>query len=346
MSKCFSSRSGTFALLACLVALTCSSEPQFVSSCLENEKIDPRKRSAVEDAALRFTRASLSNDANSAYDQFTTEVKQNLTREQFEASLRQILLPLGSLKDVKAQHTYLLDLIGTSPQRIVCGNDISRPQGWVAVAAKDVPEQAHVLVGAQALNNAWVFALWLIPEHGQWRVQSFYANAATLADKSGEDVWLLARAEKDKGHFLNAAILYTAAASLAFRGPNFQLGILPTIQEEMQQLSVAEDLKGQPPFLWKGSGRSFKVLQLGPISIGGKTYLVIDHEVEPWKNDEQVEGWSRELMRYFVARFPEYSEIFAGLVIRGRERGSNRLFGTVEEVPLPPGNPPARHPRQ
>lgn len=335
----FSPKYISFATVACSLAVACWARAQFFSSCAESEKIATSKRGAIEEAALSFTRAALGNDMDAAYDQFTAEAQQNLTREQFRGTVQQVLQPLGSFKNLRVQHTYFVHLVGTSPQRIICGDDISSPQGWVAVAAKDVPEQGHVLVEGQALNNAWVFAVWLIPEQGKWRVQSFYANASTLADKSAEDIWALARAEKARGHSLNAAVLWAAATALASRGPNFQLGILPTIQEEMQQLSVPQELQGQPPFLWKAGEKAFRVLMVGPIAIGGKIYLVIDHEVQPWINDEQVEGWNRELMRYVVGRFPEYSEIFAGLLIRGREQGSNRLFGTVKEVTQPKSKP-------
>ena len=77
----------------------------------------------------------------------------------------------------------------------------------------------------------------------------------------------------------------------------------------------------------------YKVLSVGPIAIAGKIYVVIVHEVSPWQSDNQVDGWNKELLKYFKSRFPEYSDVFAGLVARAVEQGSNRGYGTVEELP-------------
>jgi len=56
-------------------------------------------------------------------------------------------------------------------------------------------------------------------------------------------------------------------------------------------------------------------------------------EVAPWTTESQVGEWNTQLLSYLKQRFPEYSEIFAGIVVRAKERGTNRLYGTVEETP-------------
>ena len=73
-----------------------------------------------------------------------------------------------------------------------------------------------------------------------------------------------------------------------------------------------------------------KVMNVGPVAIGGKIYVAITHEVSPWQSDQQVDGWNKNLINYFKHRFPEYSGVFAGLVVRAKERGTNRGFGTVD----------------
>jgi hypothetical protein len=124
--------------------------------------------------------------------------------------------------------------------------------------------------------------------------------------------------------------LYAAAAQTADRGPNFQLGIVQSISDEMSKLTVPPEIKGQAPFFWKNGETTYKVASVGPIAVGGKIYVIIVHEVSPWQSNEQVDGWNKELLSYFKRRFPEYSDFFAGLVARANERGSNRGYGTVE----------------
>ncbi len=100
----------------------------------------------------------------------------------------------------------------------------------------------------------------------------------------------------------------------------------------MAKLTVPDEIKGQPPFLWKNGETTYKVMNLAPTAIGGKLYVVINHEVSPWQSNEQVDGWNKELLAYFKHRFPEYTDTFAGLVARATERASNRGFGTVDET--------------
>jgi hypothetical protein len=160
-------------------------------------------------------------------------------------------------------------------------------------------------------------------------------NVSTLADKDSIQLWQLARAQQAREHSFNAALLYAAAAQTADRGPNFQLGITQSISDDSSKLIVPADIKGQPPFLWKNGETTYKVMSVGPIAVGGKIYVIIVHEVSPWQSDGQVDAENKEMLSYFKRHFPEYSDAFAGLVARAIERGSNRGYGTVEELPAP-----------
>jgi hypothetical protein len=126
-------------------------------------------------------------------------------------------------------------------------------------------------------------------------------------------------------------LLYAAAGQVADRGPNFQMGITKSIAEDMSRLDGPTEIRGQPPFLWKGGDTTWRVLNVSSIAVGGKIYVVISHEVPSWQAESQVDGWNRELLAYFRSRFPECPEAFAGLVARATEQGGNRGYGTVHK---------------
>lgn len=73
------------------------------------------------------------------------------------------------------------------------------------------------------------------------------------------------------------------------------------------------------------------MLNVGPIAVGGKIYVMILQEIQRWQTDSQIDGWNRELLADFKKRFPEYSVVFAGLVVRARESGTSRGYGTIEK---------------
>jgi len=90
---------------------------------------------------------------------------------------------------------------------------------------------------------------------------------STLAKLSTEDVWRIARREKVRDHSFNAFLLYNTAIELAWRGPSFRLGIVPTIRKEMAKIQVPPSLQGKAPFVWSFDSRTFKVLNAGPIAV-------------------------------------------------------------------------------
>jgi hypothetical protein len=208
---------------------------------------------------------------------------------------------------------------------------LSSPKGWVAVTARPGVEQAHVVVEAQTLNNGWAFSIWLIRESEEWRVQYFQVGTISIAGKSAEDLWTLARSEKQRQHDFNAFVLYATALQLAWRGPNLQLGILQDLRGEMASLRVPNRLQGQPPFLWRFDEESFEVSNVGPIGIGGKVYLIITHHPEVWPDDKAVDQRNRELMAAFKQAYPEYADVFAGLIVEAREKAGMRSYRTVDD---------------
>jgi hypothetical protein len=319
-------------LFFALLTLPAWAQSPFASSCGEDSHIDAAKRQAMDTAAMAFAGLLLGPNPGAAYDVFSKEGQQGTTREQIDAD-GQMFTRQFEPKNLSVQHTYLMNLFGKSPGRVMCGTDFTKPNGWESLGAADVPEQGHVLLSADVTNGHVAIAVWLVPEKNDWKVQSFWLNISSLGDKDSTQLWEQANAQKARGHNFNAALLYVAASQTANRGPNFQMGITQRISEDSSDLVVADDLKGSPPFLWKSGDTTFKVLSYGPVAIGGKTYIIVVHEVAPWRTDAQVDGWNKQLLSYFKQRFPEYSEIFAGVVVRAKERGTNRMFGTVEETP-------------
>jgi hypothetical protein len=315
------------------LGLPAAAQSPFISTCQEDAHISAAKRNGIESAAMDFIHKLLGTDPENAFEMMSKAGETTVTREQLKAQATVIrgMEP----KNIAVQHTYVVELRGKSPGRVVCGTDFAKSDGWESLEAADVPEQAHVLIKAETLNNFLAYTVWLIPEQNSWKVQSFWMNVASLADKDSTQLLRLGQAQREKGHNFNAALLYAAAAQVANRGPNFQMGITQAISGEAAALAVPPEIRGAGPFLWKNGATSYKVLGVGPIAIGGKLYLTLVHEVSPWQSNQQVDGWNKEFLGYFKQRFPEYSDTFAGLVARAMERGSNRGFGTVEETAAP-----------
>jgi hypothetical protein len=329
---------GFIAVIALVGTISRSSPLQtiqpFTASCGTDDEIPPKDRAAADQVAMQFVQDALGPDPASAYSIFTTDAKTDLTSEKFVVLFKQSVQPRGPFNDLRVAHTYFAKVSGgTQAQQVICGT-ISSPKTWVAVTAKPGLTQAHVIVEAQTFNNTYAFVLWLMPDQESWRIQYVQTVPTAMVGKSSEDLQNMAEAEKKKNHTFNTFILYAAAMQFTGRGPFFQLGIQPEIQKDFSALQPPHELQGPAPFTWQFGQASFKVLNVGALGVNKKIYLNIDQELEPWAADKDADVKNHELISAFAKTYPEYKDVFSGLVVRAHERGGPRGFGTVVENEL------------
>lgn len=325
--------------MACLAGFCGAAGAQFslaASRCHTDEEITADDRAPVERAALEFAQRLLGNDPASAYPKLAAETRRTASRESFVGLAEKAMKPFA-LKDLRVAHIYVLTTtaVGNSTQQTYCSTvargDTSKPEGRVYVTEKMIPKQAYVVLEADAINNTFGFVLWLEPEDDEWRILHFQFQPITMAGKSADDIWSLARREEGQQHGFNAYVLSLTALQLAARGSNFHLGIEGEMQRKLRQLERPAALAGPPPFAWQLGSETFRVLNVSPIGIAGKLYLVISHEIESWSGDQDADRHNRRLIAGFREAHPEYSSAFAGLVAEAHEHGSAHGYRTVFE---------------
>jgi hypothetical protein len=286
----------------------------------------------VDSAAMNFVDALVRGDSDAAFSDLSADLRQKLSR----AGLAEKISTIRQFepKNPRVEHTYLIQMGKQPIDRVVCGTGLE-PNQRVTLSATNVPEQVHILLSAVTRNNRLAVTAWILPENGEWKVRGFWCNVAALADQGPLQLWEMAREQNRREHLFNAALFYTAALQLMNRGPDFEMGAAHAIREEMTHVVAPREIQGPAPFSWRDGDKSWKILNIGPLAIAGKIYVTISHEVPQIQTESQVDGWNKELLAYFKKRFPEYSDVFAGVAIRAHERGTNRGFGTVEELPAP-----------
>lgn len=322
-------------LILVMVIGLCSFEAcgqsSFYYNCHAADEIDATTRSAVTSESLKFTKAALAGNTLQAFDQLTEEAKKTATVEQLSSILQNIKTS-GPYDEFSVERVMTITGRGHMQQQTSvadCAKDTSLTESNVRVAISNVPEQAYALVSAKGSQERWVATLWLIPTGGKWQIQSFQITIGSAAGRPVGGILALAQQENSLGHTLNAGILYAAAASLASHAPFYHTGLEDAIQKEAQQVSSPQEFRGNPPFNLKGSTESFVLVRLNSMAITGKLYLVIAQEVSPWKDSKEIEQKNRALIKLFAERFPEYSSVFAGLVVEATEQGGTNGWRTV-----------------
>lgn len=298
------------------------------ASCVADGAIDSSVRSALDGAAIDFVNTISGSNPIGAYGMLAGDTKGAITPDKFLAALRPSLDPVAPFSDIHVAHAYYVRGGGGSEQqRVICGN-LDQPEHWVAVTAKPVAEQAHLIVDATAKSGHWAFVLWLVPENG-WRIAGFDFTATGMAGKSLEEILAMARAQHNQHHDFNAVLLYGAAAHLAARGNNLQLGIEPAIQAELAKLPIPAFLRGKPPLAWKVGDDTYQIDNVGAAGVGDKIYLTITQELSPWYSDNDADTRNRLLIQDFAKSVPEFTATFAGLIVIARDQAGTHLYRTV-----------------
>jgi hypothetical protein len=309
-----------------------------IGVCLTNNDVSASEREPYEKAGLLLAENMISGNLKEVYSQATAEAKRTTTPAQLAALRQTYNQPMTALAPLRVTHTYFLRSLwgagNNNSQTVLCpavaGGIISRPEDKVFVAMKSGGEQAHVIVEGGDNNSTWSFAFWLMREEGVWRMQYQYFAPAVMFGKSASDYWAQAREQRDAGHTFNAVMLYAAASNLAFRGPNFRLGIWPEIEGEAKNLRLPAELEGKAPHLWRFGTDSFRVLRVQPFFAGGETVLRIQIEVPDVNDVKLTDEWNHALIGHLTNAYPEIFDSFDAIIAEADEAGGVRNYRTVE----------------
>jgi hypothetical protein len=320
-----------------LLAIVGSAWPQglYTSSCEQDDQITATVKNTIDAAAKQFADLFLGENPVAAFDALADGARHVATPGKLAEegrTLKQEFAPTNP----EVVHTYVVTLLGKSPGAIVCGTDLSNPADWVLVAAGDFKRQAHVLMSAQTASNDYVAVnVWLVPQQDNWKVQSFWVNPSSVAGKDSIQLWNLARTQASVGHEFNAAILFSVAARIAYRGSIFKLGVAQAISEDGSKVQRPGQLVGQPPFEWQDGNTTLTILSLSSTAIGGQLYLAVAHEISPWNTDAQANDSNERVVTYIKSHFAEYSDVFRGIVVIAKDRVSTRTYRSVVGLPIP-----------
>jgi hypothetical protein len=317
----------------------------YIVSCLTNYDVSASEREPYENVSLTLAENMVRGKLNEVYSQTTVDAKSTTMLTQLATLHQSYKQPMTTLARLRVTHTYLLQSLSRTEANVmilcpaVKSGTLSRPEDKVFLTTKSGATEAHVVVEGDSNSSTWNFVFWLRLEEDVWRMQSLYFGPAVMFGKSADSYWAHARGQRDAGHMFNAAMLYYAARALAFRGPNFQLGIWREIDGEARSLRLPAELEGTAPYFWQFGTDSFRVLAVIPFFAGGETNLTIRIDV-PRASERQTDELNHTLIRHLTTSYPEIFESFDAVVVEAVEPGGPRSYRTVQygrKTPKSPG---------
>lgn len=300
-------------------------------SCVEDNEIPLAQHNVISSTAMRFVKSLLGSDRNVAYGMMTNAAQRAIGADKFDREVKLMVQSMAPFADPRLEHIYLIKSIGTGPDtRTVCGSLTNHE--WVALTVRPGQTQAHVIITSKTRNNDWAFTLWLLPAGDAWQVAYFHMGVSSIVGITPDELLTRARSERDAGRAFNAAMLYAGVRATTDRGPDFQLGIVQTLNEDLAKFSPPAELSGKPPFTWKMEGHNYVVDQVSIMGVQGKLGLVFILPHQEWNGDQEADRENKEFLKAFVASHPDFSRVFRFLVARAMKPDNSGGFGTVYQA--------------
>lgn len=299
-------------------------------TCAVDEAIEAPLRQGALKASRRFFQAMIARDNQTAYAMLSPGFQQSMLPAKFDEVTAAILDSAGgTFVGLKEEHAYHVTR-ERSPGRVLCGNDVT----GVAVNALPGVTQIHTLYSAATPSHSWALTAWLTKNSDAWQVASFYVTIAGVAGRSSEELWRLGLIQAGKKNGFNAFLLLSAASATAYRGPDFQTALKPSIDAALAEQKVPLELAGNPPRTWLLARTKYAIEQVTIVGADKDMGLVIMYRDPAWNAANNVDGETRNraLIQAFVKSRPEVKQTFGFIVARILRPGQALGWGTVFDL--------------
>lgn len=313
-----------------VMTTSCSPASTYLGNCTAEDTAPDADGLASQATALKFVQAAMEGDLSTARSLLVPEAKTDASKAQIAAITASLkAMNVGQPTLSKA---YLLkyDIVPKDIAHVPCMAP-GPNRGMDFVAAGPALKQAYVLFTAHTQGEGVsTYTIWLRIDDGAWRIVSFHLDPSRMGGRDAFAWWSIAKEQRRQGHDLNAALLYSTARALLYRGPFYQpAGLVPLLQD-MQTLHMPDEIKGKPPFNWTLDGQIFKVMSVSPVGVpGGKVVLALVQQSSDWTTDEDADRQNHWLINTYMKVHPEWSQVFDYIASRTCKPDLSLCFGTM-----------------
>ncbi len=318
-------------------------QPAWAQTCLTASDMGPNAVSTLENTAKRYFQMAAQGDSASLQQNAIpglassfggVEAAVNDHKAEFAGAQSSVRQPyvLEAPGAAPLQRAEFFCGIYNSPDRV--GFSIPNlPPGIYAVVIQDVTTTKgarysltmvlqDMSAGGAAQNQNPETAL----ATAAWKLAGYYVRPETINGHDGQWFWDKARQFKSQNQLLNAYYYYIEARQLLSPVDFMGTPQLDKIYDETQQ-AVPKDMPVNGPVDNAIGGQTYKLAQVFPVPVGQELDLVIKYNVPDISNSTQTFQQNMNVIKGFVAKYPEVRSAFDAVVARavnpqGQDYGS------------------------
>ena len=311
-----------------LLALCLSSIGASAQTCLTTSDMDEATRSALVTTAKRFDDMVARGDAAALRQSAIPSLAANFSG--IENAVRDNQANLAG-SQVAPRPPFMLKAEGTAPlerAEFLCG--VFGAQGQTRDSAvfiiPNLPpgNYAITILDVVSPQGAYTVSFVLQQQGSDWKLGGFYAKPAQIAGHDGN--WFADRARefKAKGQMRVAWFYYGEARELLVPVPFMATAMTDKLYDEMQTVKPSD----LPPIDLVAGTKTYKLTELFPIPVARDFDLLVKYQTADVSDSGRAFQDNAAVMKALVAKYPEFREAFAGIVVRAVEP-SGRDYGSM-----------------
>jgi hypothetical protein len=297
-------------------------------TCMTTGEMDEATRSALVATGKSFYDIAARGDAASLRQHAITSLATNFSG--IEAAVKDNQSNLAAAQPVP-RAPYLLKAEGNEPlarAEFLCG--IFGAQGQTRDSAvfviPNLPPGNYgiVTLDAASAKGAYTSSFVLQQQAGEWKLGGFYVRLSQVAGHDGNWFADRAREAKAKSQNHNAWFYYGQARELLVPVPFMATATTDKLYDEMQTVRPTD----LPPMDLTAGAKTFKLTDLFPVPVAQDLNLVVKYQSADVSDSGRTFQDNAAVMKALVAKYPEFRDGFAGIVVRAVEP-SGRDYGSM-----------------
>ena len=312
-------------LLLCLSPIAASAQTCLTTS---DSDMDEATRSALVTTAKRFEDIVARGDVASLRQNAIPSLAANFSG--IENAVQENQANLAGTQ-ATPRPPFLLKAEGTVPlerAEFLCG--VFGAQGQTRDSAvfviPNLPpgNYAIAILDVSSPKGAYTVSFVLQQQGSDWKLGGFYAKPAQIAGHDGN--WFADRARefKAKGQMRVAWFYYGEARELLVPVPFMATAMTDKLYDEMQTVKPSD----LPPMDLAAGTKTYKLTELFPIPVARDFDLLVKYQTADVSDSGRAFQDNTAVMKALVAKYPEFRDAFAGIVVRAVEP-SGRDYGSM-----------------
>ncbi len=297
-------------------------------TCLTAQDMDEATRSTLLTTAKRFYDMTARGDSASLQQSAIVSLASNFSG--IENAVKDNQANLAGAQPLP-RPPFLLQAEGAEPlarAEFLCG--VFGAQGQTRNSAvfiiPNLPPGNYgiVTLDVSSSQGAYTVSFVLQQQGNDWKLGGFYAKPAQVAGHDGN--WFADRARefKAKGQMRNAWFYFGEARELLVPVPFMATAMTDKLYDEMQAVKPAD----LPPVDLAAGPKTHKLTDLFPVPVGQDFNLVAKYQAADVSDSGKTFQDNLAVMKALVAKYPEFRDGFAGIVVRAVEP-SGRDYGSM-----------------